>query len=73
MAQKLREMEEKLDKIYISTEKTRVYFKWTMIISVVVVVLPLIGLLFVVPLFLGSISNLENGSDINKTLDSLGL
>lgn len=38
-----------LEKIYTSVEKTRQYFLWTLIISVVVFVLPLVGLLFVIP------------------------
>lgn len=46
---KLQEHEVKLDAIFRSTEKTRKYFMWTLIISVIVVVLPLIGLLFTVP------------------------
>ncbi len=45
-------LEEKVDKIYISVEKTRKYFLWTLIISVALVVLPAIGLLFAIPTFL---------------------
>ena len=47
-------LEEKIDKIYISVEKTRKYFFWTMVISILVVVLPAIGLVFVIPYFLNS-------------------
>jgi hypothetical protein len=47
-------IEEKVDKIYISVEKTRKYFLWTMIISVVLFVVPLIGLVFAIPYFLSS-------------------
>lgn len=46
--------DELLKKIYISVEKTRKYFLWTLIISVVVFILPLLGLLFVVPTFLNT-------------------
>ena len=49
---KLKEQDELLQKIYHSTEKTRKYFLWTLIISVVVFVLPLLGLLLVIPKFL---------------------
>ena len=42
----------KVDAIFVSTEKTRKYFFWTMVITVVVVVLPAIGLLFAIPAFL---------------------
>lgn len=47
-------LEEKVQKIYVSVEKTRKYFMWTLIISIVVVVLPAIGLVFVIPYFLNS-------------------
>lgn len=57
---KLIELEEKIDKIYISVEKTRKYLKWTLIITVVLFILPLIGLLLVIPNFLKSYSSLLN-------------
>lgn len=44
--------DEILEKIYSSAEKTRKYFLWTLILSAVLFVLPLIGLLFVIPKFL---------------------
>jgi type IV secretory pathway component VirB8 len=50
--QRLTLLEEKIEKIYISVEKTRKYFLWTMIISVALFVLPLIGLAFAIPAFL---------------------
>jgi hypothetical protein len=53
-AQRLLALEEKIDKIYISVEKTRKYFKWTMIITILVVVLPAIGLVFAIPSFLST-------------------
>ena len=40
---------ELLEKIYLSTEKTRKYFLYTLIVSLVLFVLPLIGLIFVLP------------------------
>lgn len=48
------ELEDKIDKIYISVEKTRKYFFWTMIITVVLFVVPLILLAIVGPSFLSS-------------------
>jgi type IV secretory pathway component VirB8 len=45
----LQEQKEMLDRIYTSVEKTRKYFFWTLIISVAAIVLPLIGLAFLVP------------------------
>jgi type IV secretory pathway component VirB8 len=52
--QRMLQLEEKINKIYISVEKTRKYFFWTMVISVVLVVLPAIGLVFVIPQFISS-------------------
>jgi hypothetical protein len=51
---KLAELEAKIDSIYVSTEKTRRYFQITMWVTVVVFVLPLVGLLFAIPAFIRS-------------------
>lgn len=51
---KIEEQDKKLQAIYYSVEKTRKYFLWTMIVSVVFIVLPLIALIFVIPQFLSS-------------------
>ena len=50
--QKLAEQDKKIDAIYQSVEKTRKYFLLTLIISVVMIVLPLIGILLMMPNFL---------------------
>lgn len=47
-----------LEKIYTSVEKTRKYFLWMLIISIVVIILPLIGLAFIGPWFIGNITSL---------------
>ncbi len=52
---KLAELEAKVDAVYKSAEKTRKYFMWTLILSVVFFVLPLIALIFVIPQFISSI------------------
>ena len=59
LLQKIKENKELLDKIYASVEKTRMYFLWVLIISVVVFVLPLIGLFFAIPSFLDTYSSLD--------------
>jgi len=46
------QQDELLRDIYRSAEKTRKYFKGTLIISIIVILLPLIGLVFVIPQFL---------------------
>ncbi|MDD4990555.1 MAG: hypothetical protein PHW31_04625 [Candidatus Pacebacteria bacterium] len=50
--QKLAEQDKKIDAVYQSVEKTRKYFLLTLIISVAVIILPLIGILFMMPNFL---------------------
>jgi len=57
--EKLKQNEEKLEKIFISVEKTRKYFFWTMVITAVVIILPLIGLVFAIPSFLSTYSNIS--------------
>jgi len=49
---KLDELNKKIDAVYVSVEKTRMYYKWTMIITIALVVLPLIGLVFAIPAFM---------------------
>lgn len=56
LLQKLQAQDEKLEQIYQSVEKTRKYFLWTMIGTVAMFVIPLIGLLFAVPFFLSTLS-----------------
>lgn len=47
--EKLKALEEKIDAIYKSVESTRKYFLVTLIVSVAVIVLPMIGLVFLAP------------------------
>ncbi len=53
---RLEENEKKLEAIYVSVEKTRKYFMWTLIISLGFIIVPLIGLAFVIPKFLATLS-----------------
>ncbi len=50
--EKLKENGEQLQKIFVSVEKTRRYFLWTLISTLLVVLLPAVGLLFAIPKFL---------------------
>lgn len=63
--QELREaitrIEKKIDEVFVSAEKTRKYFLGVIIVSVVAFVLPLIGLVFAIPSFLASYSDLMTG------------
>lgn len=58
--QKILELEGKIDKIYKSVEKTRKYFFWTLVITVVFFVLPLVGLMFAVPALIGTYTEITS-------------
>lgn len=62
ISNKFEVLEKKIDAIYSSVEKTRKYFLLTLIITVAMIVLPILGFIIVMPIFLSSFS-----------LDSLGL
>lgn len=46
--------DDKLNYIFESSEKTRKMYMWTLIIGVLMFVLPLIGLMFVIPAYLNT-------------------
>lgn len=50
---RLEAIEKKTEAIYVSVEKTRKYFLWTLIATVVAFVLPILAAIFMVPLMLG--------------------
>jgi len=52
LKKRLNAQDELLAKIYKSSEKTRKYFLWTLVVTLALFILPLIGLLFVIPQFL---------------------
>ena len=54
---RIAKQEELLEKVYVSAEKTRIYFKWMLIASVAFFVLPLIALMFIIPFFLSTMSS----------------
>lgn len=56
----LLKVEEKVNAIYESVEKTRRYFLYTFIATIVVVVLPAIGIVFALPAFLGTYSSISD-------------
>jgi len=66
LRQRLSVLEQKIDAMYASVEKLRKYFLWTLIITVVVMVLPLIGLIFALPSFLSYYG------DISSQVNSIG-
>jgi hypothetical protein len=54
LRQALAEERKRIEDIYISVEKTRKYFLWTLIITVALFVLPLLGLAFAIPSFINT-------------------
>ncbi len=50
--QKLKEQDQKLDAVFNSVEKIRKYFLIIIWVTIIAVVLPAIGLVFVIPQFL---------------------
>jgi hypothetical protein len=67
VAAKLEAMDKKLDTIGKSTRRTNQYMMWTFIITVVVFVLPLIGLAIVIPTFINQITSTYSNLNL-KTL-----
>ena len=57
----LARMEEKIDAIYASVEKTRKYFQVVMWVTIAMVVLPLLALIFVIPTFIRMYTSTLNG------------
>ncbi len=53
---KIEILEKKVEELQLSVSRINKIFLWTIIISVAVIVLPLIGLLFVLPSFLSMYS-----------------
>ena len=60
LRQKIEGLEKKIDAVYVSVEKTRKYFLGTIIVSVIAFVLPLIGLLFAIPSFISTYTQIGN-------------
>jgi hypothetical protein len=58
---KLADLEAKIDAIYTSVEKTRRYFQIIFWGSIIMFVLPLVGLAFAIPAFLSSYNSLVGG------------
>ena len=53
---KMVQLEAKMDAVLASSEKTRKYLLWSLVIPLVFFVLPLLAIPFIVPLFLQSLS-----------------
>lgn len=47
---------EMIQKVFISVEKTRKYFMWTLIATLALFILPLVGLMFAIPMLLNNLN-----------------
>ena len=54
-------IEQKIDAVYVSVEKTRKYFLWTLVASVVTFVLPLIGVMLALPFLMSTVMGQYKG------------
>lgn len=57
LAQKFEAQERKLEAIYVSVEKTRKYFLWTLVATAVTFVIPLIGIMIALPWMFSTLSS----------------
>ncbi len=55
---KIEEQQAKIDAIYVSVEKLRKYFLWTLIVTVATVLVPLIAVVIILPSLLSTVSSL---------------
>ena len=54
--QRLKELEEKINRISAFFDQARAWAKWTLIITIALVVIPLVGLMFALPSFLKTLN-----------------
>ncbi len=59
--EKLKKIDETVNLVYASVEKTRKYFLTIVWVTVLALVLPAIGLVFAIPVFLNSYANMLGG------------
>ncbi len=73
LAEKLNELEIKVDAAYKAAEAARKYLFWTGVVTVAVIVLPLIGLMFAIPSFINNYVNPLNAATGNNTISTVNL
>lgn len=54
---KLEEQQLKIDAMFVSVEKLRKYFLWTLVVTVVTIALPLVAMMFILPSLVGNLSS----------------
>ena len=70
---KLAELSGRVDALYVSSEKVRKYAKWTAIITIAFIVIPLLIIPLVLPSFFAAEGVGSGGSSSADTLSQLGL
>ncbi len=58
ITKKLADLDDKITKVYVSVEKTRKYFLVTMWITIIVFVIPVLGLIYAIPAFISTYSTM---------------
>ncbi|PJA89475.1 MAG: hypothetical protein CO138_00245 [Candidatus Moranbacteria bacterium CG_4_9_14_3_um_filter_33_15] len=58
---RMKAQEEKIDQIYRSVEKTRKYFLWTLLATIIMFILPFLGIIVAIPWFIGVMSSTYGG------------
>ena len=56
MMRRLEEQGRKLEEVLDSVNRLKNYFRWTLIISILVIILPLIGIALIIPQILSAVS-----------------
>ena len=59
-------LEQKIDAVYTSVEKTRKYFLMLLVASAAMVILPLFGLVFAIPSFMSTYSAMQELDPIDQ-------
>jgi hypothetical protein len=62
LTDRINQLEQKIDAIYVSVEKTRKYFQGMLIATVVMFVLPILGVMIAIPSFLSMYSTIDTSS-----------
>lgn len=58
--EQIKNLEAKIDLLQVDVKKMKNYFLWTFWVTIILFVLPLIGLFFVIPTLLGSFSAISD-------------
>jgi CHASE3 domain sensor protein len=53
---KIEAQDKKLEEIHRSIEKMRKYFLWTLVITIIVIIIPIIGIIILIPNLIGTIN-----------------